>query len=294
MQINKHGSFYIRTGWPTKIIDALSTDPHIFSPNNELCAVDDIGVGRVMIKSMRYWASVLGLSVEGKDQQGICNHLTPLAKLIQKNDLYCVDRGTLWLLHRHLTQENENATAWHWAFNCFDASYFTKDEFVSAFLAYTQHEGGVYPQKTIEKEFDCFKNTYVSEQSFSISKIIDEDTIPFFSPLQLLEYKGSGKYVRRKISAKEIPIDIFLVCLILDNIEHLKTNKQIGIDHLIEDENQVCKYMQINYATLIGLLQNLENLGHLRLVNNFGNRYIELEQALPERIIESHYHMMER
>lgn len=53
MQINKHGSFYIRNGWPTKIIGAITTDEHIYSPNNELKAVDTIGVGRVMIKARK-------------------------------------------------------------------------------------------------------------------------------------------------------------------------------------------------------------------------------------------------
>ena len=62
MQINKHGSFYLRNGWPTKIIDAVRDDAHIYSPNNELLDVDTIGVGRVMIKAMRYWATVLGIT----------------------------------------------------------------------------------------------------------------------------------------------------------------------------------------------------------------------------------------
>lgn len=71
MQINKHGSFYIRNGWPTKIMDAITNDPLVFSPNNELNAVDVIGVGRVMVKSMRYWASVMGIAVEAKIPQGV-------------------------------------------------------------------------------------------------------------------------------------------------------------------------------------------------------------------------------
>ncbi|WP_304634464.1 DUF4007 family protein [uncultured Oscillibacter sp.] len=72
MQINKHGSFYIRNGWPTKIIDAMDAqgrNSYIFSPNNELPAVDQIGVGRVMVKALRYWAAVLGITVESKTQQ---------------------------------------------------------------------------------------------------------------------------------------------------------------------------------------------------------------------------------
>lgn len=55
--------------------------------------MDTIGVGRVMIKAMRYWATVLGIASEGKDQQGIYHTLTPLANVIAQNDLYCSDRG---------------------------------------------------------------------------------------------------------------------------------------------------------------------------------------------------------
>lgn len=289
MQINKHGSFYIRNGWPTKIMDALSEDIHIFSPNNELSAVDSIGVGRIMIKSMRYWAVVLGLAQEEKDQQGICDTLTQFAVELCENDPYCTDSGTLWLLHRNLSRNMADATAWNWAFNAFGAQIFTKEEFVSAFYAYIQREGGTYTKKAVEKEFDCFKNTYVSDKDFSIGKIIEENTVPFFAPLKLLEYKGGGYFARRKISSKEIPLDIFLLCIILDNIEHLERNRQISIDHLLEDENQVCKYMNAGYSTLIELLQQLENAGHLTLINNFGDRHIELGDVDAEALLSNYY-----
>ena len=102
MLLNKHGSFYIRNGWPTKIMDAITDDNHIFSPNNELIAVDAIGVGRVMIKAMRYWSCVMGIANEGKDQLGIVHSLTSIAELVKRYDPYCIDKGTLWLFHRHL------------------------------------------------------------------------------------------------------------------------------------------------------------------------------------------------
>ena len=101
MQINKHGSFYIRNGWPTKIIDAVNSDQNIFSPNNEANAVDSIGVGRVMIKALRYWSAVLGITIEGKNQQGICHAFTSLGNKIDTFDPYCQAIGTLWLLHRN-------------------------------------------------------------------------------------------------------------------------------------------------------------------------------------------------
>lgn len=138
MQINKHGSFYIRNGWPTKIIDAVDNNTLVFSPNNELEAVDNIGVGRVMIKAMRYWAAAMGITSEIKTQQGVAHELTPLGLLVKQFDPYCKNVGTLWALHRNLVNDVDNATAWYWAFNEMGPKVFTKDSFVGDFNSYLQ------------------------------------------------------------------------------------------------------------------------------------------------------------
>lgn len=294
MQINKHGSFYIRNGWPTKAIDAIQKNDHIYSPNNELLAVDTIGVGRVMIKSMRYWATVLGLATEGKDQQGICHALTPLGQLIAENDIYCTDVGTLWLLHRNLAINEDEATAWYWAFNVLADTEFDKNTFSDSFYSYLQREGASYASKAVAKEFDCFKNTYVSEQAFSLSKVLEEDTIPFFAPLHLIEYKGRGVFEKRKLTAQEIPGDIFLYSILADNRDHLIENKQISISTLLEKPGQVGKYMNISFPVMLELLQRLENAGYLRLVNNFGSRYVEIFPIDAEGILADHYHRIGR
>ena len=289
MLLNKHGTFYIRNGWPTKIVDAILENDKIFSPNNELEAVDTIGVGRVMIKAMRYWASVLGITLEEKTPLGISNRLTDIGNAINVYDPYFNDRGSLWLLHRNLATDMDNATAWAWAFNKFGSNRFNKNEFCTALYAYIQHEGSEYNKKAVEKEFDCFKNTYVSDKDFDIDKIIEEDTLPFFAPLNLIIYSGKGEFEKRKCHAKDIPAKILLYCVILDNKEHLSVNSQIDIEHLLNDEMQVGKYMNLSYAVLLELLQQLESEKYLKLVNNFGNKYIQLDVKDSGYILEQYF-----
>lgn len=292
MQINKHGSFYIRNGWPTKIIDTIDKETnstYIFSPNNELQAVDQIGVGRVMIKALRYWSAVLGITLESKTQQGVLHTLSNLGRFIAKYDPYCQRTGTLWLLHRNLACNEDEATAWAWAFNMYAAKSFSKESFVEGFYSYIQTNGGKYTKTAMEKEFDCFKNTYVSDKSFDIGKILDEDTVPFFAPLNLLVYLGNGTFEKRRVLAKEVPPEIFFFCILSDNAEHLKTNTQINIDTLLEMPNQVGKYMNLGYSTLLELLQQLENKKWITLVNNFGNRYIEINPVDAAEILKNYY-----
>ncbi len=296
MQINKHGSFYIRNGWPTKIIDAMDAqgrNSYIFSPNNELPAVDQIGVGRVMVKALRYWAAVLGITVESKTQQGVLHTLTSFGEMIAEYDPYCQRVGTLWLLHRNLSRSIEEATAWSWAFNMYTAKSFTKDEFVSAFYSFVQTNGGKYAKSAIEKEFDCFKNTYVSDKTFDLDKILDEDTIPFFAPLRLLEYVGGGHFEKRRISAKDIPIHVFFYCILKDNETHLQANTQISIDTLFEEMNQVGRYMNLSYSTLLELLQQIENHKWVSIVNNFGHRYIEIKRNDAAELFVEYYREVE-
>ena len=289
MLLNKHGSFYIRNGWPTKIINAINADHLIFSPNNELDAVDNIGVGRVMVKAMRYWASAMGLATEDKISQGVTCNLTNLGNVIAASDPFCQDKGTLWLLHRNLATNEAQATAWYWAFNVYNSKSFSKDDFCSAFYSYVQRAGGNYQKNAVDKEFDCFKNTYVSDKAFDIEKIIEEDTVPFFAPLRLLTY-NSGMFERTKMSAKDIPTDILLYCIMMDNEETLKNKRQLSIDMLLEEPNQVGKYMNLTYAVLLELLLQLENQGYIKVINNFGNRHIEIiTNSTPVAILNNHY-----
>ena len=289
MQINKHGSFYLRNGWPTKIIDVIIQNRYVFSPANEREAVDALGVGRVMVKAMRYWAYATGLTVEDKDQQGVLHSLTELGECVAKYDPFCQDKGTLWLMHRKLASDFENATMWAWAFNLNSQRTFSKDEFVDAFFSFYQTNGGTNKKNAVEKEFDCLKNTYVSDKSFDLSRIIDEDTIPFFAPLGLIKYLGKGRFEMPRIRAKEIPLSIALYCILKDNEEHLRTQHQIDINDLLDGQMQIGRYMSLNYPELLDILQRLENEGALTLVNNFGNRYIEIPVIDSHEVLESYY-----
>lgn len=292
--INKHGSFYVRNGWPTKILDAISNNESIFSPNKELEAVDEIGVGRVMIKSMRYWASALGIAKESKTSQGVLLKITPLGKLIKKYDPYFQNIGTLWLLHRNLTKLDSEATAWSWAFNLFNKKSFSKGDFCNDFISYLQHGGVDYNKKAIEKEFDCFKNTYVSDKEFDIKKILEEDNAPFFSRLKLISYIGNGIFVQNKAGVHDVPLDIFYYCMLIDNHDILAENRQIPIDHLLEDDGQIGKYMCLTYSILIEYLQRLENQNKITLINNFGNRLIQVVDDFDEDTILKEFFMKEK
>lgn len=289
MVINKHGSFYMRSGWGTKIIDAVSGYPEIFSPSNEQVAIDQIGLGRIMIKSLRYWAGAMGLCMEEKGSSGIKLCPTEEFEAIKKYDKYFQQNESLLLMHRNLAKNVDNATAWYWFFNEWKGEEIDKETFVSSFHPYLSINGMSVKQKAVEKEFNCLKSTYLTEKSFDLQTIMDEDTYPFLGPLHLLQKDGK-KIKKRHLSKKDISSELLIYAIAKDNVEDgFIVKKQISIDKLAEDNGQVCRYFSLNYSKLIEILIEAENKGYIRLYNNFGNRFIEFFNVDSKKLIERLY-----
>ena len=289
MVINKHGSFYLSSGWGTKIIQAVEADNMIFSPANEQEAVDRIGLGRVMIKALRYWADASGLTTEEKVQGGIAERKTDLFDLLEANDRYFQKLGSLLLLHRNIALNEENATAWYWAFNEFDKQAFTKEEFVDGLHYFLAVNEMSIKKAAVDKEFNCFKNTYLAEKKFDIKTVMDEDTYPFFGSLHLLRINEEKKFEKTYLTKAEMPLHILIYAIAKDNPEESGHRGQISIDKIMEEKRQVGRYFPMRYSKLIDMLLEAENKKLLTLNNNFGNRFIEFSDVQYDRLLNEYY-----
>ena len=289
MVINKHGSFYLRSGWGTKIIQAVEADNMIFSPANEQEAVDRIGLGRVMIKALRYWANASGLTIEDKVQGGIVERKTALFDLLETNDRYFQKPGSLLLVHRNIALNEESATAWYWAFNEFDKQAFTKEEFVEGLHYFLAVNEMSIKRTAVDKEFNCFKNTYLAEKKFDIKTVMDEDTYPFFGSLHLLRVNEDKKFEKAYLTKAEMPLHILIYAIAKDNPEESSHRGQVSIDKIMEEKRQVGKYFPMRYSKLIDMLLEAENKKLLTLNNNFGNRFIEFSDVQYDKLLNEYY-----
>ncbi len=289
MVVNKHGSFYLRSGWGTKIIQAVDADEMIFTPSNERKAVDNIGLGRVIVKALRYWADTTGLTQEQKVQNGIMEVKTELFRLLDDNDRYFQRPGSLLLLHRNLARNEENATAWYWAFNEFEKQIFTKEEFVESLHYFLAVNGMKIKKATVDKEFNCFKNTYLGEKKFDIKTAMDEDSYPLLAPLHLIRVNDEKKFEKNTLSKADIPLQILVYSIAMDNPYESMMHGQISIDMLMEEKKQVGKYFSIRYSNLIEMLLEAENKQLLTLNNNFGNRHIEFLNIEYAKLLDNYY-----
>ena len=97
-------------------------------------------------------------------------------------------------------------------------------------------------------------------------------------------------YSNYELGQRDIPTDILLYCIVMDNEETLQNKRQLSIDMLLEEPKQVGKYMNLTYAVLLESLLQLENQGYINVINNFGNRHIEITaNNTPVALLNNHY-----
>lgn len=127
----RHETFVPRYGWLTKGYVRCAESPRVFNDDD---AIEQLGVGKNMVRSIRFWCLLLGLLKEpGKDSDIAKGVLSPGKLGIRligqylpdKNridtetgwDPYLEDIASLWLLHWQIFKQPFNAVSWSLAFN---------------------------------------------------------------------------------------------------------------------------------------------------------------------------------
>ncbi len=285
MFINKHSSFYLRDGWATKILTSVNENEYIFSPANELTALDTFGVGKIMVKSLRYWSVATGLTTEKKISKGIVHTKTDLFNILLEKDRYFFNKASLILLHRNIVKDSNNSTAIYWFFNIYDKKSITKEEFTQGLYSYLVENGCSYSKDMVSKEWGCITNMYSKSKASNIDKVIEDENTSMLSRLELLRQVSSTTYEKTSLKLNDISPYVILYCILEDN----KDKTQISIDTLVEEENQIGKYLNLSYSDIIMLLQILENEKYLKVTNNHGSRYIDFNHT-NENILKKIYY----
>ncbi len=122
-----HESFICKQFWLKKTFDFSQTGKSFTDDT----AVVDLGVGKNMVASLRYWGKAFGVLDENDQPIAIAQYLFGA----EGQDLYLEDFATIWLLHYHLLKINRFSIA-HLLFNELrkERTEFTKDQLVNFML----------------------------------------------------------------------------------------------------------------------------------------------------------------
>lgn len=151
-----HDSFSCKQFWLKKGFDFVSSDDD-FSDDN---AVVRLGVGKNMVRSIRFWLYAFGVT---KDDKTTASELGEYLFGEAGKDIYLEDIASIWLLHHHLVSL-ENASIYSLVFNEFRAgkSSFSKEQ-IHNFLKVccSENSSTVYNENTIDRDIKVFVANYI-------------------------------------------------------------------------------------------------------------------------------------
>ena len=267
MKFRAHDTFFIRKGWLNKGLRNVNADAGVFmgSKGNPM---DVLGIGANMVKALRYWLQAVRLTSEpasGRKEQTF----TDFGNVVFENDPYIEEMGTLWLLHYQLASNKEEATAWYYFFNEFKASEFTKEDFVKQLSNYVRINGEEVSERSLEDDYNCIINTYVSRMKSNPEKVQPESNIDCpFGELGLIDIANRKEKLYRKATPKKDLIHPLVVLAVI--LDQANGKEEIKISSIQNDPCNVGKIFNLDIITLTALLYKIELMGYIKVIRTAG------------------------
>jgi hypothetical protein len=277
MKFRAHETFFIRKSWLSKGLKNISLDPAVFL-RHDTNPMDILGIGANMVKALRYWLQAVGLTEElksGRREQT----LTGLGKIIHENDPYVEELGTLWLLHYRLATNCKEATAWYYFFNEFKLTEFTRDDFITHIKSYLKFQGAEVSERSLDDDYTCIINTYVSRIKSNPEKVQPENNIDCpFGELGLIDIVNKKAKIYKKSSPQKDTLHpLILLAVILDRAGG---EKSVRISEIQNDAYNAGKVFNLDIIALTTLLYKIELLGYIKVVRTAGLDVIEIKADL--------------
>jgi len=243
-----HESFHCKSLWLKKGYDFLADEGQF----NDINAVVELGVGKNMVASIRFWLKAFHLSINDK--------LTDIAKYLfnKENgaDPFCEDLMTLWILHFNIIN-SQIASLYYLTFIEFqrERKEFDKEQLLTFIKrkCSVPEQKNVYNENTVKKDISVLLQTYLAPTDL---KQIDRFT-SILIDLNLIKEVEYGKFRFNETAADNLPKEALMYSLLS-----------------IKGTDTVISFDKIQYLALLFCMPISTMLNHI----------INLEKSYPDII----------
>jgi len=266
MSFGAHQSFYIRDGWLYKGMSTIRGDQELgVIPDSTIFTHQDapqlLGIGRNMVRALRFWMQASGLTEEFTSSAGKREHkFTRFGDLVWQYDRYLEDLGTLWLIHYYLVCQPNFGTTWYWFFNHFGQDKFTQQQFFEQLRQWAitvEASRETISNQVLEKEFFVLINTYYHQDN---DKQSPENLLT--CPLTELYLLANGKdntYRLLPTLIERVHPLIFLYILLQEKPGTPRKASQFNLAQALNEPMSVGRIFNIGPSGTIELLGHLKN-----------------------------------
>lgn len=292
LRFSGHESFQCRNLWLKKGFDFVTNQDESRRDFNHDLAVLDLGVGKNMVSSIRFWLKAFDM-VDDENERP-----TELAEYLFGNsgrDPYLEDLGTLWLLHYKLVKKSESSI-YHLVFNRFRKQRieFTKDHLFNFLVNECERVDETHSPNSIEKDVGVFLKSYVTPNQEKKKDNIEDRYSSLLIDLNLVkkfENYGTNESEWYKIESSDremLPIEIFFY-VILDNIDEL--GKSISFHKLMNADNSPGNIFALTPDALVAKINELvKNYYGIVYKDDGGVRELQITTEFDkEEILDQYY-----
>lgn len=287
LRFSGHETFQCRNLWLKKGFDFINNQERDF---NDPLAVVDLGVGKNMVDSIRFWLKSFDLIDEENEQPN------ELAKyLFDDNgaDPFVEDLGTLWLLHYKLVSKSSKSTTvgsiYDLVFNKFRKHRieFTKDHLKNFLIGECEEMGESHSPNTIETDIGVFLKNYVRPSGKDDKRKIEDHYSSLLIDLDIVKNfenhgaDGTDWYKIESGERESLPLEI-LFYSILDNEEY---GNSISLHKLLNGHNSPGNIFALNPDALVSKI--------IQLTKNFYGIVYKEDAGIRELQINSEFNKIE-
>ncbi len=156
-----HETFPCRYTWLPKAVRGLTKNGQLFS--DEDAAMVDLGVGKNMVRSIRFWADAAEIASSRIKEPGLDVSEFGMAIFgARGHDQFLENIRTLWLIHwKFSTNVDQPLFAWHYLLNFWHRPDFSRTEALATLSQEAQRLGKKLSTVTLDHHFTTFLHTYV-------------------------------------------------------------------------------------------------------------------------------------
>jgi hypothetical protein len=262
--------------------------PTLFSRDD---AMEILGVGSKMVKSIRYWLRATGLTEEStlvgraREQRLTDN----FGDIVNYHDPYFDDVFTLFLLHYNIVKDSEGlSVVWNIFFNNYNGQDFTKENMVEKCKEELN--------KRLAEEVAFSDSLFADEcasilRMYNATDVVEDPEESLGCPMVELglirkSANNKGTYVKTP-PARELLDKLAVFYVILDN---MGDKDSVSFDSLINDPNNVGKVFNLDRVLINEYLDQLRASGYITLNRTAGLDmvYVNTERT-PQGIMREYY-----
>lgn len=270
-----HESFTCKSLWLKKGHDFISNSYNFNAPD----AVVQLGVGKNMVASIRYWMRAFCMTFN--------DELQPISTYLfdqeTGKDKYIEDLGTLWLLHFNLVS-SEEATLYNWLFTRLqkERKTFDRQNVINLVRRIMTEENklNLYNENTIKKDVGTLLLNYVLPLK---AKALD-DYSSLLIDLDLIRTEDGKIYTFNIEGKRQLPWQIFLYAILTlkgeDNTVDYDLLQHIGLIFCMNDMEviEMCKIIES------------KNTEHIRYSETAGIRQIQFINPMSSKEVLDNYY----